>query len=121
METVFFFKNMLPAEEEQLRNYFSKKLPKLERLISHFPSDAVLLHVKGEKFEKHSAYDVELIMKLPAETLTACETSHAITKAVDLAKDRLEAQLKKNFVAVRREHRSVRAKNKESVRAAMQA
>ena len=118
METVFFFKNMLPAEEEQLRDYFSKKLPKLERLISHFPSDAILLHVKGEKFEKHSAYDVELTMKLPAETLTARETSHAITKAVDLAKDRIEAQLKKKASLENRVHKSLRTKAKESVRAA---
>lgn len=112
MELVFFFKNMNKDEEEKLREYFSSKLPKLEKLVSHFPSDAIVLQVKGEKFQKHSAYEVELVMKLPRETVSAREASHTINKAVDLAKDRLTTQLKKNFTSLRRTHRSVRARNK---------
>lgn len=110
METVFFFKNMVRSEETQLQEYVFKKLPRIEKLLTHFAEDAVLLHVKGEKFDKHSAYDVELVLKLPSGTLSGKEASHAITKAVDLAVDRLEMQLKKSSEKVRRGHRSIKAR-----------
>ncbi len=118
MVPVFFFKGMNPAEENELREYFSGKLRKFEKILSHFSEDGVSLQVKGEKFIKHSAYDVELIMKLPSETLTARETSHTITKAVDLAKDRLDLQLKKSILHVRNGHRSLKEKGKMSMRTA---
>lgn len=118
METVFFFKNMLPAEENELREYFFTKQTKLEKILTRFPEDGVMLQVKGEKFLKHSAYDVELTMKLHGETFTARETSHAITKAVDLARDRLDMQLKKAMLATRRTHRSIKARNKMKFRVA---
>ena len=97
METVFFFKNMSQTEEAKLRDYVFTKLPKFEKILNRFPADAVILQVKGQRFDKHSAYEVEMVLKLPSETLTACEASHMITKAVDLAKDRLDMQIKKAF------------------------
>lgn len=116
METVFFFKNMEPAAEESLRQYFAKKIPTLDKLISHFPIDAVVLQVKGEKFSKHNAFVVEFVMKLPIGTISSKEASHLITKAVDLAKDRLVAQIKKQLLHLRRGHRNVKAKTKERIR-----
>ena len=119
METVYFFKQMNPAEEQELRDYFSKKLPSLEKLMTAFPDDGALLKVTGEKFKKHSAFEVELTLKFLSETLTAREASHTIMKAVDLAKDRLTMQLKKNLLASRRGHRSIKARGKASARAAL--
>ena len=116
METLFFFKNMLPDEEAQLRDYFSTKMPKLEKMLSHYPGDAIILQVKGEKFDKHSAFEVELTMKMPGNTLAAKEASHMITKAVDLAKDRLVMQLKKNTIQTRRAHRGIKARGKMAIR-----
>lgn len=107
---------MLPDEEEKLREYFFTKLPKLEKIVNRFPADAVILQVKGEKFKKHSAFDVDLTLKLPSETITAHEASHMITKAVDLAKDRLDMQLKRSVLAWRRQHRSIKARSKLKIR-----
>lgn len=121
METVFFFKNMTQSEEKQLQDYFSTKLPAIEKIIKHFPEDGLLLQVKGEKFQKHSAYNVELIMQLPSKTLTSREASHLITKAIDLAKDRLMIQLKKLTKVVDRNHRSLKIKNKLKLRIASPA
>lgn len=116
METVFFFKNMSNGEEEKLRDYVFSKLPKFEKILNRFPEDAVILQVKGQRFDKHSAYEVEMVLKLPSETLSACEASHMITKAVDLAKDRLDMQVKKSILSVRREHRAIKARNKMKMR-----
>lgn len=118
METVYFFKNMRQSEETELREYFVTKLPALQKLIAKYPSDGVMLQVKGERFKKHSAYQVELTLKLFGATYTAQEDSHLITKAVDLARDRLTMQLKKNLVQARRTHRSLKAKSKPMLRAA---
>ncbi|MBI2638699.1 HPF/RaiA family ribosome-associated protein [Candidatus Peregrinibacteria bacterium] len=112
METNFFFKNMAQGEQKELREYFFSKASKFEKIVSRFPEDGVKLQVKGEKFQKHSAYDVELTMKLPSETLLAREASHTIMKAVDLAKDRLDMQLKKSVSLARRGHRSIKARSK---------
>ena len=103
---------MLPAEEGDLREYVTGKLPKFEKILSRFPADGVVLHIKGEKFQKHSAYEVEMVLKMGKETLSAKEASHAITKAVYLAKDRLGMQLKKSITTGRRTHRSIKAKSK---------
>lgn len=109
METSFFFKNMLPAEEDRLKVYISGKLKKLSKMLTRMPADGVLLHVKGEKFEKHSAYKVELVLTKLSETFSSAEDSHLITKAVDFAMDRLIAQLKKSSdqKADRRIHRAI--------------
>lgn len=117
METNFFFKNMTPGEQKELREYFFSKSSKFEKIISRFPEDGVQLQVKGEKFQKHSAYDVELTMKLPSETLLAREASHTIMKAVDLAEDRLDMQLKKSVSLARRGHRNIKARSKMKMRA----
>ena len=117
METIFFYKNMNKEDEQILSDYVTPKINKIEKILSHFPQDAVLLHIKGERFEKHSAYEVELVLKLPIGTFTAKEASHMITKAVDLAKDRLDIQLKKALSQLR-EHRSIKARSKSHVRVA---
>lgn len=116
METVFFFKNMSQTEEAKLRDYVFTKLPKFEKILNRFPADAVILQVKGQRFDKHSAYEVEMVLKIPSETLSACEASHMITKAVDLAKDRLDMQIKKSILSVRREHRAIRSRAKNKIK-----
>jgi len=82
-------------EQELFDNYFDSKLKQLETLVKKYPDDAVMLEAKMEKFDKHDAYDVELILTFPANKIKSNEASHTIMKAVDLAKDRLVIQLKK--------------------------
>lgn len=111
METKFFFKHMLKNDEQQLMEYFEKKIPKFEKLLTHFSQDDVILTLKGEYFKKHNAFAVELVLRAAGQTISAHETSHAITKAVDLAKDRLEMQIKKDSALFTRKHRSPKERN----------
>lgn len=96
MQTAFFFKKMSSAEEQQIQEYVAKKLHRVERLTEKMPQDAVMLHIAAEKFEKHSAFGVELVLTVPSHKFIAKEDSHAITKAVDDAFDRLLLQIKKS-------------------------
>ena len=95
MQVDFFFKNFNEAEKKSLENYFEAKLPQLKKLIERRFKDSALLRVKAEKFNTKSAYKVTLDLKLPKRSFLVSEDDHTIVEAVDLAKDKLIAQLKK--------------------------
>lgn len=110
MEFTYFHKNLTKTEAGVFVDYVTKKIEAIENLLTKFATDASILKVSIEKFEKHTAYEVEFCLVLPTKTLVAKEASHQITKAVDLSKDRLVSQIKKHLAMLRRErsHRSVR-------------
>jgi ribosome-associated translation inhibitor RaiA len=111
MEPTFFQKNLSGKEEKIFIDYVKGKTGPVENLLKKFAKDAVLLKVSIEKFEKHDAYEVEFCLTLPtSNSIVAKETSHTITKAVDLSKDRLTAQIKKHMALLRknRSHKTIR-------------
>lgn len=115
MEMNVFQKNLNPKEEELFVSYLKQKTPAVESLLTKFSKDAVLLKISIEKFNKHDAYQVEFCLVLPTKTMMACEASHQITKAIDLTKDRLIAQIKKHLALLRqdRSHKSIIKKGRE--------
>lgn len=117
MEITLFHKNLGQEEIDKFNKYLETKLDSIESLLTKFADDAKLLKVSIEKFEKHDAYQVEFILNLPAKVLVAKEASHAITKAVDLGKDRLVSQIKKHMAHLRndRSHASIRDNHEASV------
>lgn len=110
METTFHYKNLTKQEEQVFFDYASTKLPAIEKMLTKFADDASLLKITVERFDKHVAYCTEFCLTLPTKSLVATETSHTITKAVDLSRDRLMIQLKKHLGQLRRErpHKSLR-------------
>lgn len=108
MQVQYSFKGVSDSEALELRDYVEKKLPQLERYLQHFAQDAVNLHVMARRFEKNNAYRVEFVGKFPSQTIVAREDSHAITKGVDLAKDRFLVQLKKYLDELQNEFVSAR-------------
>ncbi|MFA7685825.1 MAG: hypothetical protein WCX95_03430 [Candidatus Gracilibacteria bacterium] len=109
MEMNVFQKNLDQKEEVVFVGYLKQKTSAIEDLLTKFSKDAVLLKVSIEKFEKHDAYEVEFCLTLPTKSMVAREASHQITKAIDLSKDRLVAQIKKHLEMLRqdRSHRSI--------------
>jgi len=108
MKVTNTYKNLSSHEQEIFDNYIPSKLKQIENLLGKFEDDAVLLDCTIEKFEKHDAYDVELILKMPMKTIKAKETSHTILKAVDLSKDRMIIQVKKLIDTIRKEQLQAR-------------
>lgn len=110
MEVTFFQKNLEKKEESAFVEYVNQKLPSIKQLLTKFSEDAVLLKVSIEKFNKHDAFQVELCLVLPTKSIVGTEASHQISKAVDLSKDRLVAQIKKHLAGLRQEraHNSIR-------------
>jgi ribosome-associated translation inhibitor RaiA len=109
METTFFQKNLTNREEKAFLTYVNDKITPINNLLTKFSKDAQFLKISIEKFNKHDAYEVEFSLKLPTKSMVAKETSHTITKAVDLAKDRMISQIKKHTASLReRTHKSIR-------------
>ena len=71
------------------------KIPQLEKLIHRQAEDSASLRIKAEKFASKSAYKITLDLKLPKQSFLVSEDDHTIVEAIDLAKDKLIAQLKK--------------------------
>lgn len=118
MEINFFHKNLTKAEEGSFAKYVGTKKKMIENLLKTFPENATLMRANIEKFDKHDAYQVELSVILPTKQVVAKEASHLITKAVDLAKDRVIAQIKKHIALMRKErkHKSVRERKEAGVK-----
>jgi ribosome-associated translation inhibitor RaiA len=95
MKIDYFFKNLTPNEKKWCEEYLDTKIPQLEKLIHRHVEDSASLRVKAEKFTTKSAYKITLDLKLPKQNFLVSEDDHTIVEAIDLAKDKLVAQLKK--------------------------
>lgn len=104
MITNYFFKGLDKAEEELVYDYMPSKLDNIEKTLRHFAEDAAMLSINVERFEKHNAYAVELILKLPKKTIVAKEVSHALNKAIDFSKHRLLRQIRKHEEGLRKDY-----------------
>ncbi len=110
MAIILFHKNLSESEKELFDSYLKQKIRTISKHLTSFAADNKKINATIEKFDKHSAYEVEISVNLPAKLIMAKETSHQIEKAVDLAKDRLVLQLKKHLDTLKldRTHRSIR-------------
>jgi ribosome-associated translation inhibitor RaiA len=95
MQIDYFFKNLTPAEKKWCEEYVETKIPQLEKLIHRHFEEAASLRIKAEKFNTKSAYKITFDLKLPKQSFLVSEDDHTIAEAIDLAKDKLIAQLKK--------------------------
>ena len=111
MQITLLHKHLSKAEESFFNEYIAQKTDAIEHLLTKFATDAPMLKVSIEKFEKHDAFSVEFLLKLPAKSLVSKEASHSINKAVDLSKDRLVSQVKKHMAHLRkdRSHQTIRS------------
>lgn len=100
----YFFKGLDSGEEKFVHDYLPSKLENIEKALMHFAVDAAMLNVNIERFEKHNAYAVELILKLPKKTIVAKEVSHTINKGIDFSKDRLLRQIRRHEASLRKEY-----------------
>lgn len=77
---------------------------KLEKLLTHFKPDLVLLHGCMERPRARNEYKFSLRLALPSATLNATATSPGIAPAVRLAFAEIEKQLKKHAALLRHDY-----------------
>lgn len=94
MTTNVLGKNLTARELRGCTAYINKKLYRIDELTTNAPADAVHLHVTAEKFATKAAFKVTFDLRISGSKLHVFEDSHGLHEAVDLAIDKLVAQLK---------------------------
>jgi len=83
--------------DDQIKDYLTKVIAKLEHLIPKHSRESV--HVDAKLKESRSQgdkkYTAEVIMYLPHETLTATASTTDMPEAIDLLENKLATQIKK--------------------------
>ncbi|HMA66313.1 MAG TPA: ribosome-associated translation inhibitor RaiA [Desulfosalsimonadaceae bacterium] len=105
MQTSVTFKNIEPSEN--LKNYVSNKIEKLDKLLDNPGEANVVLSV--EKIR----HITEIKLLGDRLTLNCREESNDMYSSIDLALDKLEKQLKKNKQKVRQHRQGPRGELKE--------
>ncbi len=105
MRVMPVIKNLTEPEMEQFHSYLEAKLGRLAPVLeSHYPDeDAVKVDARIRKHERHSAFELELVINMPHGKFISKETKHSITEVLDLTTDRLETQMNKHFKKLIRE------------------
>lgn len=98
-------KNLTEPEMAQFHSYLDAKLARFTPVLdSHYPDeDAVKVDARIRKHERHSAFELELVVSMPNGKFLSKETKHSITEVLDLTADRLESQMNKHFKKLIRE------------------
>lgn len=96
MNVEITYHEVTEAGKTGFAEYLEQKLHRLEKMmVRHQPASAKL-HARVTYFRRHNAFDVSLQLSLPEEKdCYSQEVSHHLTKALDVAMDRLESQLTK--------------------------
>lgn len=95
MNIQFTIKNLSDKEKVFFEDYATKRVQSLDKWVSHFPNDGVIMDIHIEKFATKEAYMVKMNLSLPGKTFNASEDDHTIEEAVDKTKDKLKRQLLK--------------------------
>jgi ribosome-associated translation inhibitor RaiA len=89
-----------PAVEAEMQ----KDIPKVEKLLSHYDPDLVLLHATFDKQARKEEYSLSLNLSLPTGTIHDVGEGSDIRSAVKKAFAALKAQLKRHQEKLRGGH-----------------
>jgi ribosome-associated translation inhibitor RaiA len=81
-----------------------KDIPKLEKLLSHYAPDLVLLHATFDKHARKEKYSLSLNLSLPTGTLHDVGEGIDVRSAIKQAFAALTAQLKRHQQKLRGGH-----------------
>lgn len=80
------------------------KIAKLEKLLEHFPADAVHLQIVLDTRPADKTYEVSLNLRVPSDVLHVGKESHSLVAAVDEAVHTLVRRLKRLKARYRKDH-----------------
>lgn len=93
MHITFTFKNFSASEKMGFETYFSTKVEKIAKAALTICKEPIL-DIHAEKFVKNSAYKVSFHLHGTPDVM-ASEDDHTIQEAIDLAENKLIANLRK--------------------------
>jgi ribosomal subunit interface protein len=81
------------SAHDQLQKKLSQKIPKLQRLLVHFPMDAVHLRVVMERHPKKDSFTAAVTLEVPSNTLHSEKNADDPISAFDQAVKTIEREL----------------------------
>ncbi len=107
-------------ERTQIKQYWQKKLPRLERLLSRYHFDLRELRMTLHRRQRPEQWELRAVLHLPTGTLVAREIGTSWTEAIDRVADQLAREISRHKCQVRKEYlyrrRRQRQQRFESVR-----
>jgi DNA-directed RNA polymerase specialized sigma24 family protein/ribosome-associated translation inhibitor RaiA len=94
MSEHMIFHNCSPWQKNTIRSYWSRKLPRIYRLLQHFPEDQRELRLTVRRNADH--FDARIVLLLPTGTLVAENSSRTDFSAIDAAVDTLTTEIRRH-------------------------
>jgi DNA-directed RNA polymerase specialized sigma24 family protein/ribosome-associated translation inhibitor RaiA len=91
-------------QKSSAKSYWQKKLPRLERLLSHFPPDQALLRLTLYRHGRDDDWELRGVLELPTATLVAEERQSNLLEVIDILADELAAEIKRHKDLLRKDH-----------------
>ena len=101
------FNEIDDPEKTRLNSYWKKKLPRLEKLLVHYPPDLreIRLTISRHGADAlHGWYEVRAVIHLPTGTLAVEAEDKNPQAALDRVTDKLATEIKRHKERVRHDH-----------------
>lgn len=89
---------------EAIAGDFNRQVGKLQRLLSHYNSDLVHLHISLEKVPRKTEFTFAMNLTIPTGALHASEKGPDVRASAKAAFAELEGQVKKHQQKVRKDY-----------------
>ena len=89
---------------EPIEKETERRSAKLEKLLSRYEPDLVMLHGSIEKKSRKEEYNFSLNLSLPTGTIHAVGQGTDVRKSVKAAFSEIEAQIKKHMALLRKDY-----------------
>lgn len=117
MKTNWVFKDC-DREKQYARKYWSKKVRRLERLLSNYCPDLRRLSLTLYNHASRREWRLRSVLYLPTGTLVAENTSATVEEVIDTTVDELARELRRHKSKVRKEHLIRKRRRRREVLAA---
>lgn len=104
MQTHWVFNDCEAGLKGQIRSYWEKKHPRLERLLQHFRADLRYLGLTLYRHAHPPLFEVRAALHLPTGTLVAQETEKDFMRALERVADVLVREIRRHVERLRRDH-----------------
>ncbi|MDD5110690.1 MAG: HPF/RaiA family ribosome-associated protein [Patescibacteria group bacterium] len=94
MQVEISYQDVVETAKTGFSEYLQGKLGRITKMLVHHPQESIKLRAHVAYFLHHNAFEVDLRLQVPAEEeCYSKEVSHQLHKALDVAFDKLEAQV----------------------------
>jgi RNA polymerase sigma factor (sigma-70 family) len=96
--------NGCDSQKSSVKSYWQKKLPRLERLLTHFPAEQTMLRLTLYRHGRDDDWELRGVLEIPTATLVAEERQRNLMEVIDTLADEIAAEIKRHKELLRKDH-----------------